>query len=144
MSEKTSKVTKVTQNVRSFDSKFGKMFVHAIETDAGDVGEYSSKTEQCKAFTVGAEATYTVEANGTFPDKIKPVMNKGNFGGGNAGGGNSFQGKPQEVITALSCLSSAATLYSLQKAVTVEQVIATADAFYTFAMSKVPVEPIKP
>ncbi len=52
------------------------------------------------------------------------------------GGGNKWEPKNQEVITALSCISSASTLYSLKKDSTSEQVLAAAEQFYQFAMSK--------
>lgn len=133
--EKVSKVKTVNQNARSYDSKFGKMFVHELAMENGDIGEYSSKTETCK-FKVGEEMTYTIETNGTFPDKIKPVQKNNNFGGGGNAGGNRYEPKNQEVITALSCLSSASTLYSLQKDSTPEKVIAAAEQFYAFAMGK--------
>ena len=133
--EKTAKVKSVNQNARSYESKFGKMFIHEIAFDNGDVGEYSSKTEQCKAFTVGAEATYTVEANGTFPDKIKPVMNKGNFGGGNAGGGNWGGNKDSGVITFLSCYSSTCNLHAYSKdKPTTEELIKQANLAFDAAM----------
>ncbi len=131
--EKTSKVTKVEQNVKSWSNSYGTMFDHNLEMENGDKGVYSSKSADCK-YKVGSDITYTIQANGNFPSKIKPVQGNNSFSGG--WGGAKYEPKNQEVITALSCLSSASTLYSLQKAVTVEQVIATADAFYVFAMGK--------
>lgn len=80
--EKNSIVTHAAYS-RSYEGKYGKMYVHKIEFENGDVGEYSSKKEEQNFFKVGQEAKYTIEpsSNIEFLDKIKPVYeDKKGFG----------------------------------------------------------------
>lgn len=138
--EHTSKVTKAEATGRSFETQYGKFYDHTLEFEDGNKGVYSSKSDVCK-YKIGDTVTFTVTKNGNFPDKIKPVQTKGNFGGGNGGGGNWNSNKDQGAITALSCISSACTLYSLQKGFTPEQVLEAAEKFFVYATSKSTVKP---
>lgn len=60
---------------KTWDSKYGKMYDHAIEIGE-DKGIYSSKSPDQKNFVVGETVAYTVTPNGNFPSKIKPVQKK--------------------------------------------------------------------
>ncbi len=139
--EKSSVVKSVNQNVRSYDSKFGKMFVHEIALENKDMGEYISKSEQCK-IKIGETLQYTIESNGNFPDKIKPVQAKGNFGGGNGGGGNYGGNKDSGVITFLSCYSSTCNLHAYSKdKPSTEELIKQANLAFDAAMKHSTVTP---
>lgn len=92
METKQSTVSKVLHNVRQYDSKFGKMYVHQIRFDNGDAGDYSSKTETCTKFKEGEQVDYTIEFreyNGNRFATVKPVQQQ-QFGGGKRGGNESF------------------------------------------------------
>lgn len=72
--KKSSMVTKVLHEVSTFQSKHGQMFVHEIRFENGDSGHYNSKSNTCTKFKEGEVATYTIEPNGNYPSKIKPVQ----------------------------------------------------------------------
>lgn len=74
MDTKQSKVT-TAEYTRSYDGKYGKMYIHHISFENGDAGEYSSKKEEQNFFKVGEAVDYTIEpGNGPdYPMRIKPV-----------------------------------------------------------------------
>lgn len=81
--------------LKSFDGKYGTMYVHAISFDNGDNGEYLAKTMDQDKFVVGQSAEYTIEAKGEYQGvpqfKVKPYLaQQGNYTGG--GGGYSKRG----------------------------------------------------
>jgi hypothetical protein len=131
MQTKTSKVISVRHNTKSYPGKYGQMFIHLIEFENGDKGEYHSKSEVCEKFTSGQQADYTIEVKttGNYTNtSIKPVEPQA--------GGFKKDNKDQGIITALSCISSACQLHQRVVHSTAEDVIKDAEKFYQFAMSK--------
>tara|TARA_Y100000310_G_C20382759_1_gene668933 strand:- start:106 stop:519 length:414 start_codon:yes stop_codon:yes gene_type:complete len=62
----------------TWTNKMGKRFYrHVIEMDNGDIGEYSSATQEQSKFIIGEETEY--ELNRENPDwiKIKPIYKEG-------------------------------------------------------------------
>jgi hypothetical protein len=134
METKTSKVTKVTQNTRNYASKFGTMYVHVIEFENGDKGDYSSQKQICEKFTEGNEASYTIETkvNGQYTNVIvKPaqsfVPNQKKFG--SSGSEESF------ALSYAKDLGCARIEKGIQ-AVSADTVIADAEKFYSWLKSK--------
>jgi len=84
MEQKNAKVTSATFK-KEWAGKYGTMFDHNIEFANGDKGVYTSKKKDQDSFKVGSEVPYTletIERNGFKNDVIKPVSEKGGFGGG--------------------------------------------------------------
>ena len=69
MEQKKSIVTSVTPN-GSWEGKFGTMYKFEVSFENGDVGEYSSKSEEQTKFVVGSEVEYEF-TDGKYP-KVKP------------------------------------------------------------------------
>lgn len=82
METKKSVVTSIDMNIGSFETQNGTFYKHMIYFENGDKGEYSAKTAVCQKFTKDIEAEYTIEPNGQYPDKVKPVQKQGWSGGG--------------------------------------------------------------
>lgn len=143
MSEQTAKIAKTRENIKSYPNKMDKtgknptVYVHGVTVE-GDATEweYHSFKQTCEAFIAGQEATFTTEVkqNGQYTNhKIVPVrVEKKSFGGG----GFKSEPKNQEVITALSCASTATNFYSERGQATEEQVLKFADRLYEWTMSK--------
>lgn len=77
--EQTAFISKVGENFRSFDGKYGKNYVHMISLQDGRVCEYYSISKTCTKFVEGVESTFTIEEksyNGETVFKIKPIMEK--------------------------------------------------------------------
>lgn len=77
--EKTSFVTKVGENFRNFTTEHGTYYVHLINFENKDFGEYYSMSKQCTKFVEGVESRYSIEEknyNGEVVFKIKPLMEK--------------------------------------------------------------------
>jgi len=146
MSEQTAKIAKVRENIKSYANKRsvgGKdpmVFVHGItlENDPQE-WEYHSFKQTCEVFVPTQEATFTTEVkvNGNFTNyKISPVrVEKKAFGGGFSGGGAKYEPKQQEIITALSCASTAANFYQ-QRQGSEELALKFAEELYQWASSK--------
>lgn len=100
--EKTDTVSKVLHNVTSFNSKYGLMYNHEIRFNNGDYGYYASKTETCTKFKEGEKVKYTIEANGNYPNKIKPVQEEQ----GKPNDQRKYSNASQEAIIAQSVYSS--------------------------------------
>lgn len=84
MEQKKSTVATATYK-RSYQSKFGEMFVHEITFENGDKGDYNAKGKDQDKFVPGKEVEYTIETkiNGNFTNVIiKPVSDKPAVGGG--------------------------------------------------------------
>lgn len=69
----------------------GKLYVHNVQFDNGDQGEYLSQAQSQDKFVVNQKATYTIEYRQDYPAKIKPVR-QNNF----AGGGKVSRQSPEE------------------------------------------------
>lgn len=137
------KVKSVRENVRSYDGKNGKNYIHMITLEEGVViegdlvleGEYHSQKPTCENFVAGQEATFETEkrVNGQYTNyKFKPV--RAAFSNGFKGG-KKMEPKDQGTITALSCASTAANYYH-QRQATEEQVLAFAEKLFNWATSK--------
>jgi hypothetical protein len=145
MSEQTKKVVKVRENIRSYpnkqpasSAKNPTVFIHGITLE-GDPQEfeYHSFSQECKNFVAGQDATFTTEVkeNGKFTNyKISPVREQKPFG---AKAFTKNGDKPQEVITALSCASTAANFYQ-QRQGTEEEVLKFAERLYQWVSAKKP------
>jgi hypothetical protein len=131
MQNKTAKVTSIKPDGNfGAGTQFGITYKHLIEFDNGDKGHYNSKKEVQDRFVIGKESTYTIETkvNGQYTNySIKPVDDKAGF---------KKENKDQGVITALSCISSAVNLHARTSTSTAEDVLADADKFFKYAMSK--------
>lgn len=131
---KTAVVKSIKENIRSFDGKFGTLYVHKVAFDNGDAGEYLSQTETCEKFAVGQKATYTIEEekrNGKVNFRIKPAKlpedGKPFFRGG-SGSYESF---------ALSYSKDLAIAHIEKgKDIKTEDVLKVADALYTWLKNK--------
>jgi len=146
MSEQTAKVVKVRENIKSYPNKMDKtgknpnVYVHGItlENDPQE-WEYHSVAPTCIKFQPQQEATFTTEVkqNGSFTNhKISPAASeKPAFVKSFNAGGAKYEPKNQEVITGLSCASTAANFYQ-QRQGTEEQVVAFAEKLFNWAMSK--------
>lgn len=134
MQTKKSKVTAIQENVRQYEGPSGTIFYHNITFENGDSGQYGSKTEKCTKFTVNTEADYTIEEKQTGQYKnytIKPVQQS------TGGGGGRFQPRDENLIVAQSSLGYACTLLQQSsKAMDTEYVLATAERFYQFVITK--------
>ena len=85
---KTSKVTRADYYSGHDWESHGKTFyVHEIEFENGDSGEYSSISQEQNKFVVGQEVEYELmPGKGDYAAKIKPVQSGGNFSSGGGGG----------------------------------------------------------
>lgn len=109
--EKSAIVKEVKENVRSFESKYGTMYVHLLTMDNGDSGEYSSKTTECK-YGFGQPITYTIEQNGNYAAKIKPINTVATTGGGKPFTPKADDPEKQLMIVRQSCIGYAIQLYA--------------------------------
>lgn len=144
----TKKVKQIRENSKSYQGKNGLTYVHIITLEeAVDVEgtpvlefEYNSLSEKCEKFTAGQEATFEVGKrvnNQYIHYTIKPVQAPPQARGSSAGGFKKDTPKQQEVITYLSCASTAANFYS-QSSADEAKVMAFAEKLYKEAMSKIP------
>jgi len=141
-------VKSIRENTRNYAGKNGTLYIHMItlaepvNVEGDDVleFEYHSQTTKCEKFVAGQAAEFETEkrTNGQFTNyKIKPVQLKPAFAGAGfvprpAG---KFEPKNQEVITALSCASTAANFYQ-QREANPAAVIKFAEELYAWAQSK--------
>lgn len=136
METKKSKPSKVLHNVDTFKSANGTFFKHEIRFENGDSGVYNSKSDTCTKFKEGVEVVYTIEPNGTYPSRIKPVQEEQ---GQQYNGGNKFQVKAelQPLIVAQSIFSSVCTLHSgSQTHLDMAKVMKDTEEAFNWAMSK--------
>lgn len=136
METKTAKITQVMEAFRNFNGQQGMIYVHAIKFE-GDTEnkawEYHSKSATCDKFKVGETTTFETEikVRGQYTDyRIKPA--------GDAGGKfkGTFIPRDEGLICMQSCISSAATFYSLNKMASTEDLKKLAVELYDLAMSK--------
>ena len=139
---KTAIVKQVRENAKkSYVGRNGNVFVHGI-TIEGDPQEYEyhSLQETCTKFVPTQEATFTTEVkvNGAYTNyKISPVAPLKPAGGGFSGGAKKDYGKDQEVISALSSVSTAANFYSNRGvAIGEDKLLELAEKIYNWATSK--------
>lgn len=134
METKKSKVLNVFLK-REGDGKFGHYYIHGINFENGDVGDYMAKSNPQKYFIVGQEADYTKETtqNGNYTNiVIKPVQTAQ----GGAGGKGFFGGSPtaQNKRTALECAVSLAVAGKIP----LDQIGATAQKYVTWLNVEAP------
>ena len=115
--------------LKSFEGKYGTMFVHSIQFDNGDAGEYLSKTQDQNKFMIGQQVDYTIESAGEYQGvpqyKVKPVVQNTFSGGGGyskRGGGNASFALSYSKDLAVANIAAANQVSS-------EQVIQIADKF---------------
>jgi hypothetical protein len=82
--QKTAKVAEIVKTRKWDNPKGGTVYYSTLKMDNGDFGEIGKKTEN--AIRIGDELNYTLEPNGDYAAKIKPVFNNSGFGGGGFGG----------------------------------------------------------
>jgi len=128
---KSSKVVSVQSN-GTWEGSYGTMYKFEIVFQNGDVGEYSSKSQDQNKFEVGAEKEYEY-TGGKFP-KVKPVYQQksSGFGGAKSFGGNDD--KRQQMIIAQSSLKASVDFHSINPELkpTEQDVLKTAQRFIDF------------
>lgn len=129
---KTSKVVSVQSN-GTWDGSYGTMYKFEIVFQNGDVGEYSSKSQDQNKFEVGAEKEYEY-TGGKFP-KVKPVYAQPNSQSSSTG--RSFganDDKRQQMIIAQSSLKASVDFHSINPELkpTEQDVMKTAQRFIDF------------
>lgn len=76
---------------RDFETRNGLFTSFKVELDNAAIGEITKK--RGNVVKAGDTIEYTIEPNGSFPDKFKLVQANSNFGGGgNSGGGKKWNG----------------------------------------------------
>lgn len=132
METKKSKVKRIVHKTKQYNGKHGKVFVHQIEFDNGDKGEYHSKSETCTKFEEGSDFQYTIETkqNGNYTNVfIKPVLeDQKSFAKKNSGSDESFA---LSYAKDLACANITAG-----RVVTSKQTIEVAEEFYEWLKSK--------
>lgn len=109
MAQKKSIVKEIIENYRKPYTAQGSLnYVHSIEFENGDKGDYSSKTEKCLKFTKGQESSYTIEENGGFAPKIKPIQDTPSYSGNNK---EKMTPETQAAIRRQCALKCACNLY---------------------------------
>tara|TARA_R110002012_G_C11676454_1_gene613808 strand:- start:9612 stop:10106 length:495 start_codon:yes stop_codon:yes gene_type:complete len=131
MEIKKSKVVSVQSN-GTWEGNFGTMYKFEIVFQNGDVGEYSSKSQDQNKFEIGTETEYEY-INGKYP-KVKPHYSKP-FNASN-GTSNSF-GKSDDVQTKIvrqSMLKASVDFHAInpEHKPTESDVLKTAERFVQF------------
>lgn len=136
METKKAAVKRVLHETKTYTGKYGQVFVHSIEFENGDKGEYHSKKSICDKFVEGQEADYTIESkvNGQYTNVfIKPIEDK------QSGSGQPFAKKQSGSMESFA-LSYAKDLACANiqagKSVGSKDTIEVAEAFYTWLKSK--------
>ena len=125
---KKGKVTQVQPN-GTWEGNYGMMYKFEVTFDNGDVGEYSSKSEQQTKFIEGEEAEYEF-TGGKFP-KVKPYYVPP------SSGGQTYYKKDdnvQDLIIRQSSLKAAVD-YCKGNNCSPEEVCETADIFVNWVMN---------
>lgn len=140
METKKSTPTKI-EFKNTWNGPNGDVHYFNIEMANGDKGQYGSKSNPQKTFTVGTETDYTIEkvVNGEHVNfKIKPVQN----------GAGGFKGKPfdpewdkikNKLIIRQSSLGNAVQFGALNPALKLssDDVLKLAEKFYNWIVSPV-------
>ena len=130
---KKSKVKNVQAN-GTWEGKFGMMYKNEVEMENGDIGEYSSKSQDQDKFIEGQETEYEF-IGGQFP-KVKPVYNKPEFV---SNGATKVNPDVQKLIVRQSSLKAAVD-YCGDNSESPEECIAIADKFVAWVMNEKPNE----
>ena len=130
---KKSKVKSVQAN-GTWEGKFGMMYKNEVEMENGDIGEYSSKSQDKDKFNEGQETEYEF-IGGQFP-KVKPVYNKPEFV---SNGATKVNPDVQKLIVRQSSLKAAVD-YCGDNSESPEECIAIADKFVAWVMNEKPNE----
>ncbi len=130
---KKSKVKSVQAN-GTWEGKFGMMYKNEVEMENGDIGEYSSKSQDQDKFIEGQETEYEF-IGGQFP-KVKPVYNKPEFV---SNGATKVNPDVQKLIVRQSSLKAAVD-YCGDNSESPEECIAIADKFVAWVMNEKPNE----
>lgn len=138
----TKKITSVQENQRSYNGKYGQIFIHMIQVEGSETKwEYHSQKQNCDKFKVGEVANFTTETkqNGQYINYIiKPVNDQP--GAGNGSGFKKAEQKDQGTITYLSCFSSAANYYA-QRSDGPDAVLSLAERAFQEAMKHSTLKP---
>jgi hypothetical protein len=138
---KTSKVSNV-QSEGTWQSPNGLMYKWEVSFENGDHGQAMTKDQEHKTWLVGQEINYelTPNSNPKFLGKLTKVkepfvaQNNTSF---NSGSQIENKGlNVQNLIVAQSSVASACNLLQQSNDGNIENVIAYAEAFYKFVMSK--------
>lgn len=131
MQEKTSKPVNIQGN-GSWSNSYGTFFAFDIVMQNGDVGTYSSKSQQQDKFVIGQEVTY--EFHGGEHPKIKPAKPKDKP---SYNGGNKYNDpKKQKMIVKQSSLKCAVDLCIANKEKDFNKVLEVADVFVAWVMKE--------
>jgi len=126
---KKSKVTNVQSN-GTWSGQFGTMYKFEVEFENGDIGEYSSKSQEQTKFVVGQETDYEY-IDGKFP-KVKPVWVQNQPP-------QPTQSKPQRTDDVQAMIVKQSSLKAAveycDSNCTIEDVIYNAEIFYNWVMS---------
>ncbi len=116
-----SKVQSVIFKKQGQSEKYGPFYVFDVLFENNDTGQFLAKSQDQKDFVAGVEAEYTLEPNGNYPARIKPVRQAG---------GKFPQANPQNnfKICALTC----ATNLVAAKIITENQMKKTYKEFLTW------------
>ena len=121
---KTAVVVNTTQNGTWANQRGDKFFKHEVEMDNGDVGEYSSKTQEQVKFVVGEKTEYDWDTQYPKFPKIKPHYVKPMSNG--MGGG--FNPETEKRIVRQVCIKASCEYHSARSTST-EDVIEDAKMF---------------
>lgn len=112
METKISKVTNVTGNGSWNSAQYGTFYKFEVSFENGDVGEYSSKSQNQDKFVVGQEAAYTLTIRDTPKGdrfyQVKPAQQQAAPQGG--GYGKPKDPETEKRIARMSVLKAACDL----------------------------------
>lgn len=139
---KTAKVVSATyKKSLAASGKYKEGFIHIIEFENKDCGEYLSRSFNQDAFIVGKEVQYTIqtETNGNFTNvKIRPVTDRSEgFTGGGGGGFKKGGGGSNESFAASYAKDVfVAKIGAKDKEFTSKEFFLLADAIYSWLENK--------
>lgn len=139
METKQSTVKRVLHNTRSYDTKYGTMFVHVITMENGDSGDYSAKTDTCTKFKENEPCFYTIEFGeyqGQRTSKIRPVEPPQGQQGVSAPFRKGGSGSDESFALSYSKDLACSKIETGDKHITAETIIADAEKFYGWLKSK--------
>ena len=127
---KKSKIVSVKGD-GTWTGKYGIMYKFEVEMENGDIGEYSSKSEEQTKFIEGETTEYEF-IDGNFP-KIKPIST---FNSGGFSGGNTFNPKREELIVKQCALKASVDLAIAKGIYTNEDILGQAELFTNWVLNR--------
>jgi hypothetical protein len=126
---KQSKVKSVTFD-RSYESTYGTFFLHKIEFENNDSGEYTSKSKDQSKFVIGETVSYEIDAmkdpKGNAFNKISPVKENTGFTPSAPGAKTPFKQYDGTGAMVGASINNAVSLICYDK-IKIEQLEATAE-----------------